>query len=166
MGHDRTVSFTLDTNLCMIKENPEGHPSCAIAGRWCVASRVAAWQGNALGAFFACLAQSAAVLRGADCAVVPGKQASRTCHRGHPEGAVCAPGEPPALPARCRYRDPTLPIHRTEITRFPHAILEIKLALPEGQQPPEWVRDLMDSGLITEVGDAPLGPPGWQGRHR
>lgn len=83
MGHDRTVSFTLDTNLCMIKENPEGHPSCAIAGRW--------------------------------------------------------------------YRDPTLPIHRTEITRFPHAILEIKLALPEGQQAPEWVRDLMDSGLITEV---------------
>jgi SPX domain protein involved in polyphosphate accumulation/uncharacterized membrane protein YidH (DUF202 family) len=83
MGHDRTVSFTLDTNLCMIKENPEGHPSCALAGRW--------------------------------------------------------------------YRDPTLPIHRTEITRFPHAILEIKLALPEGEQPPEWVRDLMDSGLITEV---------------
>ena len=34
MGHDRTVSFTLDTNLVMIKENPEGHPSCAIAGRW------------------------------------------------------------------------------------------------------------------------------------
>lgn len=83
MGHDRTVSFTLDTNLCMIKENPEGHPSCAIAGRW--------------------------------------------------------------------YRDPSLPIHRTEITRFPHAVLEIKLALPEGEVPPEWVRDLMDSGLITEV---------------
>jgi hypothetical protein len=35
MGHDRTVSFTLDTNLVMIKENPEGHPSCTIAGRWC-----------------------------------------------------------------------------------------------------------------------------------
>ncbi|PSC73528.1 ABC transporter C family member 2 isoform A [Micractinium conductrix] len=83
MGHDRTVSFTLDTNLCMIKENPEGHPSCAIAGRW--------------------------------------------------------------------YRDPSLPIHRTEITRFPHAVLEIKLALPEGALPPEWVRELMDSGLVTEV---------------
>lgn len=57
---------------------------------------------------------------------------------------------PTHFPAR--YRDPSLPIHRTEITRFPHAILEIKLALPEGEQPPEWVRDLMDSGLITEVG--------------
>jgi hypothetical protein len=34
MGHDRTVSFTLDTNLIMLKENPEGHPSCAIRGRW------------------------------------------------------------------------------------------------------------------------------------
>lgn len=58
----------------------------------------------------------------------------------------------PVRPRPRRYRDPTLPIHRTEITRFPHAILEIKLALPEGQQAPEWVRDLMDSGLITEVG--------------
>lgn len=58
----------------------------------------------------------------------------------------------PLHPASARYRDPSLPIHRTEITRFPHAILEIKLALPEGEQPPEWVRDLMDSGLITEVG--------------
>ncbi|KAK2080664.1 hypothetical protein QBZ16_000518 [Prototheca wickerhamii] len=83
MGHDRSVSFTLDTNLVMLKENPEGHPSCAISGRW--------------------------------------------------------------------YRDPALPITRTEITRFPHAVLEIKLALPEGESPPEWVADLMDSGLITEV---------------
>lgn len=83
MGHDRTVSFTLDTNLVMLKENPEGHPTCALAGRW--------------------------------------------------------------------YRDPKLPIHRTEITRFPHAVLEIKLALPDGAAPPEWVQDLMSSGLITEV---------------
>lgn len=83
MGHDRSVSFTLDTNLVMLKENPEGYPTCSISGRW--------------------------------------------------------------------YRDPTLPIHRTEITRFPHAVLEIKLALPEGEQPPEWVRDLMESGLITMV---------------
>lgn len=28
---------------------------------------------------------------------------------------------------------------------------QIKLALPEGQVPPEWVRELMESGLITEV---------------
>lgn len=83
MGHDRTVSFTLDTNLVMLKENPEGHPTCALSGRW--------------------------------------------------------------------YRDPKLPIHRTEITRFPHAVLEIKLALPDGQAPPEWVQGLMTSGLITEV---------------
>ena len=34
MGHDRTVSFTLDTNLIMLKENPEGHPSCELSGRW------------------------------------------------------------------------------------------------------------------------------------
>ena len=83
MGHDRTVSFTLDTNLIMLKENPEGHPTCALAGRW--------------------------------------------------------------------YRDPKLPIHRTEITKFPHAVLEIKLALPEGESPPEWVQNMMSSGLITEV---------------
>ena len=83
MGHDRTVSFTLDTNLIMLKENPEGHPSCELSGRW--------------------------------------------------------------------YRDPKLPIHRTEITKFPHAVLEIKLALPEGEAPPEWVQNMMNSGLITEV---------------
>ena len=83
MGHDRTVSFTLDTNLVMLKENPEGHPTCSIAGRW--------------------------------------------------------------------YRDPKLPIHRTEITRFPHAVLEVKLALPDGESAPDWVQDLMSSGLLTEV---------------
>lgn len=83
MGHDRTVSFTLDTNLVMLKENPEGHPTCSLAGRW--------------------------------------------------------------------YRDPKLPIHRTEITRFPHAVLEIKLALPDGESAPEWVQGLITSGLLTEV---------------
>lgn len=83
MGHDRTVSFTLDTNLLMLKENPEGHPTCTLAGRW--------------------------------------------------------------------YRDPDLPIHRTEITRFPHAVLEVKLALPDGESPPEWVQGLIHSGLLTEV---------------
>ncbi|WPT18114.1 Vacuolar transporter chaperone 4 [Picochlorum sp. SENEW3] len=83
MGHDRTVSFTLDTNLIMLKENPEGHPTCSLSGRW--------------------------------------------------------------------YRDPKLPIHRTEITKFPHAVLEIKLALPDGEAPPEWVQNMMSSGLITEV---------------
>jgi hypothetical protein len=44
------------------------------------------------------------------------------------------------------YRDPSLPIHRTEITRFPHAVLEIKLSLAEGEAPPDWVAELVDSG--------------------
>jgi len=40
------------------------------------------------------------------------------------------------LPAR----DPSLPINRNEITRFPHAVLEVKLSLGEGQQSPAWVQ--------------------------
>jgi hypothetical protein len=51
-----------------------------------------------------------------------------------------------------RYRDPTLAVHRTEITRFPHAVLEVKLSLPEGQSAPPWVQDMLDSGYLTEVG--------------
>ncbi|EFJ41082.1 hypothetical protein VOLCADRAFT_121659, partial [Volvox carteri f. nagariensis] len=69
---DATVRISLDTNLCMIKENPEDGPSCAATGRW--------------------------------------------------------------------YRDPSLPVMRTEITRFPHAVLEVKLSLQEGQQAPAWVQ--------------------------
>ncbi|PSC71737.1 VTC domain-containing [Micractinium conductrix] len=80
---DGTVRIGLDTNICMIKENPEEGPTTASAGRW--------------------------------------------------------------------YRDPSLPVHRTEITRFPHACLEIKLALGEGDAPPDWVAELVDSGLLTEV---------------
>lgn len=80
---DTTVRINLDTNVCMIKENPEEGPTTASAGRW--------------------------------------------------------------------YRDPSLPVHRTEITRFPHACLELKLSLAEGEAPPEWVADLVDSGLLTEV---------------
>ena len=30
-------------------------------------------------------------------------------------------------------------------------VLEIKLALPDGQQPPAWVKGMMESGLMTEV---------------
>ena len=52
----------------------------------------------------------------------------------------------------CRwYRDPNQPIARTDITRFPHAVLEVKLSLPEGQTAPEWVTDLTESGFLTEV---------------
>ncbi|CAL8471696.1 g11238 [Coccomyxa elongata] len=80
---DSTVRISLDTNLNMIKENPDDGPTCTVAGRW--------------------------------------------------------------------YRDPTLPVPRTEVTRFPHGVLEVKLSLPEGQQAPEWVQDLLDSGYLTEV---------------
>ena len=63
---DSTVRVSLDTNLVMIKENPDDAPTCAESGRW--------------------------------------------------------------------YRDPALPVPRTEITRFPHAVLEVKLSLPEGER--------------------------------
>ena len=78
-----TVRIKLDTNICMIKENPEDGPSCTISGRW--------------------------------------------------------------------YRDPSVPIHRTEITRFPHAVLELNLALESGETTPEWVQELVESGLLTEI---------------
>jgi uncharacterized membrane protein YidH (DUF202 family) len=80
---DATVRVSMDTNLCMIKENPDDGPSCAVAGRW--------------------------------------------------------------------YRDPSLPVPRTEVTRFPHAVLEVKLSLPDGQTAPPWVQELLDSGYLTEV---------------
>lgn len=80
---DSTVRVSLDTNLVMIKENPDDAPTCAESGRW--------------------------------------------------------------------YRDPALPVPRTEITRFPHAVLEVKLSLPEGTEAPAWVTDLLDSGYLTEV---------------
>jgi uncharacterized membrane protein YidH (DUF202 family) len=80
---DATVRVSMDTNLCMIKENPDEGPSCTVAGRW--------------------------------------------------------------------YRDPSLPVARTEVTRFPHAVLEVKLSLPEGQSAPSWVQELLDSGYLTEV---------------
>ena len=53
----------------------------------------------------------------------------------------------------CRwFRDPTLPVPRSEYTRFPHAVLEVKLSLPEGQSAPQWVTSLIESGMLTEVG--------------
>jgi hypothetical protein len=66
-------------------------------------------------------------------------------------------GQPGTLPAvthlrRCRFRDPELPLARTDITRFPHAVLEVKLSLPEGTDPPAWVVDLTEDGsMCTEV---------------
>ena len=49
------------------------------------------------------------------------------------------------------YRDPTKPVPLTEITRFPHAILEVKLQLEGNAQTPEWVQNLLNSGMIMEV---------------
>ena len=80
---DTRVRVSLDTNIFMMKENPEEGPSCTMAGRW--------------------------------------------------------------------YRDPVFPINRTEITRFPHAVLEMKLLLGPQDSIPDWVQELVDSGLLWEV---------------
>ena len=63
---------------------------------------------------------------------------------------LCA-GRDAVMAERRWYRDPALPLPRTEVTRFPHGVLEVKLSLPEGQKAPEWVADLLDSGYLTEV---------------
>jgi SPX domain protein involved in polyphosphate accumulation len=47
-------------------------------------------------------------------------------------------------------RDPSLPINRNEITRFPHAVLEVKLSLGQGQESPAWVQ-VRDRLLKPEV---------------
>ncbi|GFH44556.1 hypothetical protein CTEN210_01030 [Chaetoceros tenuissimus] len=50
------------------------------------------------------------------------------------------------------HRDPNQTIAHNEITRFPHAVLEIKLELKgENAAPPKWVTDLQNSGLLYEV---------------
>ena len=38
------------------------------------------------------------------------------------------------------YRDPELPVPRTDITRFPHAVLEVKLSLHQGEEAPPWIK--------------------------
>uniref|UniRef100_A0A7S0WG32 SPX domain-containing protein n=1 Tax=Pyramimonas obovata TaxID=1411642 RepID=A0A7S0WG32_9CHLO len=48
-------------------------------------------------------------------------------------------------------RDPASPLPRSEITRFPHAILEVKLSLEENASAPAWVNELLESGLVCEV---------------
>lgn len=48
-------------------------------------------------------------------------------------------------------RDPKVPVMRDEITHFPHAVLEVKLSLKEGQDAPVWVHELLDSGIVFEV---------------
>eukprot|EP00899_Mesostigma_viride_P021788 jgi/Mesvir1/29610/Mv21464-RA.3 len=78
-----SVRVSLDTNLAMIKENPDDMPSCLASSRW--------------------------------------------------------------------YRDPRIPVPRTEITHFPHAVLEVKLSLLAGEDPPAWVEALTSSGMCTHV---------------
>lgn len=49
------------------------------------------------------------------------------------------------------YRDPAVAIQPNEITRFPHAVLEVKLQLEHENQTPEWVTELINSGMLLEV---------------
>ena len=49
------------------------------------------------------------------------------------------------------YRDPNEPVPLNEITRFPHAVLEVKLQLEGEDQTPEWVTELINSGMVMEA---------------
>ena len=50
------------------------------------------------------------------------------------------------------HRNSSKPIAPNEITRFPHAVLEIKLDLNnENSEPPLWVQELQSSGMLYEV---------------
>lgn len=49
------------------------------------------------------------------------------------------------------FRNPMLPTPPNEITHFPHAVLEVKLSLRDGEEPPQWVTELLRSGSCTEV---------------
>jgi SPX domain protein involved in polyphosphate accumulation/uncharacterized membrane protein YidH (DUF202 family) len=49
------------------------------------------------------------------------------------------------------YRDPEQPVPFNQITRFPHAVLEVKLCLPQDELQPQWVSDLIDSDMLLEV---------------
>jgi hypothetical protein len=49
------------------------------------------------------------------------------------------------------YRDPEQPVPFNQITRFPHAVLEVKLCLPQDDLQPQWVSDLISSDMLLEV---------------
>jgi hypothetical protein len=49
------------------------------------------------------------------------------------------------------YRNPEKKVPLNEITRFPHAVLEVKLQLKEEGATPQWVRELLESGMLQEV---------------
>lgn len=80
---DKTVQIKMDTNITMMKENPDDGPACMSLGRW--------------------------------------------------------------------FRDPSLPVHRTDVTRFPHAVLDLKLSLASNQETPAWVQELVSSGDLEEM---------------
>ncbi len=49
------------------------------------------------------------------------------------------------------FRDPSLPYKEGDITRFPHAILEVKLQLSDESETPQWISDLLNSGMLHEI---------------
>ena len=49
------------------------------------------------------------------------------------------------------YRDPNKAVPLDEITRFPHAVLEVKLEVQGENATPEWVTQLINSGMLHEV---------------
>jgi hypothetical protein len=49
------------------------------------------------------------------------------------------------------YRDPSVVVPKNEITRFPHAVLEIKLQLEGANSTPDWVTELINSGMLMQV---------------
>jgi uncharacterized membrane protein YidH (DUF202 family) len=49
------------------------------------------------------------------------------------------------------YRDPKVTVPLNEITRFPHAVLEVKLQLEGDGKTPDWVEELIDSGMLHVV---------------
>lgn len=50
------------------------------------------------------------------------------------------------------HRNSSQALAKNEITRFPHAVLEVKLELSnEDAEPPVWVKELQSSGMLYEV---------------
>jgi len=49
------------------------------------------------------------------------------------------------------YRDPNKAVPLDEITRFPHAVLEVKLEVQGENSTPDWVTQLINSGMLHEV---------------
>eukprot|EP00128_Syssomonas_multiformis_P018008 Colp12_sorted_trinity150504_noHs@24609 len=42
-------------------------------------------------------------------------------------------------------------VHPSDIVRFPYAVLEVKLSLQGGEEPPEWIQSLINGPLVEEV---------------